>query len=248
MSKVIVISTSLRAKSNSDILTDHCSAAESQIRERQTERIQRKMKHISLERLWNKGRKIGVILFVLVMLVSVTACGQTETTKESPAGSQETAPVTITASEDAETVNAAGEVTTESEVSEKEIVQDNEPEQEADTMILKINGEPVSVEWEDNESVEALMDLVSKEPLSIRMSMYGGFEQVGSIGMSLPRNDVQTTTEAGDIVLYSGDQIVIFYGSNSWAYTRLGRITDKNVDELAKMLGKEDVTISIDSE
>ena len=206
------------------------------------------MKHISLEGLWNKGRIISVILFVFVMLVSLTACGQTETTKESPAESQETEPVTITASEDAETVNEAGEVTTESEAGETEIVQDNEPEQEADTMVLTINGEVVSVEWEDNESVEALMDLVSKEPLSIRMSMYGGVEQVGSIGTSLPRNDVQTTTEAGDIVLYSGDQIVVFYGSNSWAYTRLGRITDKNVDELAEMLGKEDVTISVDSE
>ena len=206
------------------------------------------MKHISLEELWNKGRKIGVILFVLVMLVSVTACGQTETTKESQAGSQEKEPVTLTASEDTETVNEAGEVTTESEAGETEIVQDNEPEQEAETMVLAINGEVVSVEWEDNESVEALMDLVSKEPLSIQMSMYGGFEQVGSIGTSLPRNDIQTTTEAGDIVLYSGDQIVVFYGSNSWAYTRLGRITDKNEDELAKMLGKEDVTISIDSE
>ena len=147
-----------------------------------------------------------------------------------------------------EAVNEVGEVTTESEAGETEMVQDNEPEQEADTMILKINGETVSVEWEDNESVEALMDLVSKEPLSIRMSMYGGFEQVGSIGTSLPQNDVQITTEAGDIVLYSGDQIVVFYDSNSWAYTRLGRITDKNEDELAKMLGKEDVTISIDSE
>ena len=206
------------------------------------------MKHISLEGLWNKGRKIGVIFFVLVMLVSVTACGQTETTKESQAGSQETEPVTITASEDAETVNEAGEVMTESEVSEKEIVQDNEPEQEADMMILKINGETVSVEWEDNESVEALMDLVSKEPLSIRMSMYGGFEQVGSIGTSLPRNDVQTTTEAGDIVLYSGDQIVVFYGSNSWAYTRLGKVTDKSKKEMADLLGNGDVTITISVE
>lgn len=206
------------------------------------------MKHISLEGLWNKGRKIGVILFVLVMLVSVTACGQTETTKESQAESQETEPVTITASEDAETVNEAGEVTTESEVSEKEIVQDNEPEQEADTMMLKINGETVSVEWEDNESVEALMDLVSKEPLSIRMSMYGGFEQVGSIGTSLPRNDIQTTTDAGDIVLYSGNQIVVFYGSNSWAYTRLGKVTDKSKAEMLEILGNGDVMITISME
>ncbi|MBP5239879.1 MAG: hypothetical protein J6Z15_04770, partial [Oscillospiraceae bacterium] len=90
-----------------------------------------------------------------------------------------------------------------------------------------------------------LRALTEKEPLTIRMSMYGGFEQVGSIGQSLPRNDVQTTTGAGDIVLYSGSQIVVFYGSNSWAYTRLGRISDKTADELAALLGNGDVTITI---
>ncbi len=78
------------------------------------------------------------------------------------------------------------------------------------------------------------------------MSMYGGFEQVGSIGQSLPRNDVQTTTNAGDIVLYSGNQMVVFYGSNSWAYTRLGHIMDKNVAELKELLGNGDVTITIE--
>ena len=77
------------------------------------------------------------------------------------------------------------------------------------------------------------------------MSMYGSFEQVGSIGTSLPRNDVQTTTEAGDIVLYSGNQIVIFYGSNSWAYTGLGKVTDKSESEMAELLGKGNVTITI---
>ena len=78
------------------------------------------------------------------------------------------------------------------------------------------------------------------------MSMYGGFEQVGSLGQSLPRNDVQTTTSAGDIVLYSGNQIVVFYGSNSWAYTRLGRISDKTAEELTALLGNGDVTITIE--
>ncbi len=172
------------------------------------------MKHISLERRWNNGKKMGVILFALVMLVFVTACGQTETT-------------------------------TESEVVETENVQGHEPEQEVETVVLAINGETVSVEWEDNESVDALMDLISTEPLSIQMSMYGGFEQVGSIGTSLPRNDVQTTTEAGDIVLYSGNQIVVFYGSNSWAYTRLGKVTDKSKAEMMELLGKSNVNITI---
>ena len=115
-------------------------------------------------------------------------------------------------------------------------------------MVLMINGVAVSVEWEDNESVEALKNLVSSEPLSIQMSMYGGFEQVGSIGTNLPRNDVQTTTDAGDIVLYSGNQIVVFYGSNSWTYTRLGKVTDKSKDEMMELLGNGDVTITVSME
>ena len=206
------------------------------------------MKHTSLERLWNKERKIGILLLVFVMLVSITACGQTETARESPAGSQETESVTVTASEKMETVNEVSGVTVESEIGETETVQRKEPEQEADTMVLAINGEVVSVEWEDNESVEALKGLVLSEPLSIQMSMYGGFEQVGSIGTSLPRNDVQTTTEAGDIVLYSGNQIVVFYGSNSWAYTRLGKVTDKSKAEITELLGNGDVIITISME
>lgn len=115
----------------------------------------------------------------------------------------------------------------------------------ASDMKMTIGDTEVSVEWEANESVEALMELAGNEPLTIQMSMYGGFEQVGSIGTSLPRNDKQTTTNAGDIVLYSGDQIVVFYGSNSWAYTRLGHITDKSAQEMADLLGNGDVTITI---
>ena len=78
-------------------------------------------------------------------------------------------------------------------------------------------------------------------------SMYGGFEQVGSIGQSIPRNDTQTAAKAGDIVLYSGNQIVVFYGSNSWAYTRLGRITDKTEQELTEMLGNRNVVLRFET-
>ena len=100
---------------------------------------------------------------------------------------------------------------------------------------MTIGETPVDVEWEDNGSVEALKELCQEGPLTIRMSMYGGFEQVGSIGQSLPRDDSQTTTQAGDIVLYSGDQIVVFYGSNSWAYTRLGHV-DLEQDEMEALM------------
>ena len=109
-------------------------------------------------------------------------------------------------------------------------------------MILVIDGEEYSVEWEENESVEALKELC---PLTVKMSMYGGFEQVGSLGESLPRNDEQITTGYGDIVLYSGNQIVVFYGSNSWAYTRLGHI-DMTQEELTELLGNGDVEITLE--
>ena len=110
---------------------------------------------------------------------------------------------------------------------------------------LLIGETAVTVDWEDNESVAALMQLALTSPLTIQMSMYGGFEQVGSIGQSLPRDDGQMTTEAGDIVLYSGNQIVVFYGSNSWAYTKLGHISDKSAQEMADLLGNGDVTLTI---
>ena len=110
---------------------------------------------------------------------------------------------------------------------------------------LTIGDTEVEVAWEDNGSVEALTELVSGRPLTVELSMYGGFEQVGSLGEDLPRDDVPTVTDAGDIVLYSGDQIVIFYGSNSWDYTRLGRITDKTPSEMAELLGNGDVTITL---
>ena len=77
------------------------------------------------------------------------------------------------------------------------------------------------------------------------MSMYGGFEQVGAIGRRLPSQDVQTSTSSGDIVLYSGNQLVVFYGSNSWAYTRLGRIIDKTPEEMRELLGNGDVTVTL---
>ena len=117
--------------------------------------------------------------------------------------------------------------------------------QEGDNDMQMMIGEtPVTVAWENNESVEALKTL-AEEGLTIDMSMYGGFEQVGSIGQSLPRDDQQTTTASGDIVLYSGNQLVVFYGSNSWAYTRLGHITDQTPEQMKALLGNEDVTMTL---
>ena len=118
------------------------------------------------------------------------------------------------------------------------------PPTEETEMILRIDGTQVPVTWEDNESVQALFALA---PLTIEMSMYGGFEQVGPIGSSLPRDDRQTTTAPGDLVLYSGNQLVVFYGTNSWAYTRLGHV-DLTKAELSALLSEHDATITLEAE
>ena len=108
-------------------------------------------------------------------------------------------------------------------------------------MTLSIDGKEMPVTWEDNASVNELKEIC---PLKVNMSMYGGFEQVGSIGQSISRDDKQIITEFGDIVLYSGNQIVVFYGSNSWAYTKLGHI-DLSEEELTQLLGNGDVVLEI---
>lgn len=111
------------------------------------------------------------------------------------------------------------------------------------SLTMKIGDREVDVAWEDNDSVKELKNLASSG-LTIEMSMYGGFEQVGPLGRSIARDDKQTTTAPGDIVLYSGDSIVLFYGSNSWSYTRLGKI-NMTENELEEMLGNGDVTVTL---
>lgn len=121
---------------------------------------------------------------------------------------------------------------------------DVQEEEDAEMMRLYIDGNEVPVTWLDNASVEELMGMAREKDLRIEMSMYGGFEQVGPVGRSVTRNDSQTKTQYGDIVLYSGNQIVIFYGSNSWAYTRLGHV-DLSEKELQELLGDHDVILTL---
>jgi len=111
------------------------------------------------------------------------------------------------------------------------------------TLSLKNGNTEVNVNWLDNDSVTALKKL-SKDGLTIEMHMYGGFEQVGSLGTSITSADARITTTPGDIVLYTSNQIVIFYDSNTWAYTKLGHIK-LSKSELTDLLGDGDVTITI---
>ncbi len=110
-------------------------------------------------------------------------------------------------------------------------------------MTVTVNGKTFSATLEDNDAANALASMLEEGPLTLNLADYGGFEKVGSLGTGLPASDSQTITKSGDIVLYNGDQIVIFYGSNSWSYTRLGRIDDLN--GWVEALGSGDVSVTL---
>lgn len=203
--------------------------------------------------------------FSLIILVSVVLAATACSTQQSTASVAATVQTTETSTAPEVTTTAIAQITTStiemsemttenttateiSETSETtaQTEETNTITETAKSMTLKIGEREVQVSWEDNDSVEDLKKLAASG-LTIKMSMYGGFEQVGPIGQSIARDDEQTTTAPGDIVLYSGDQIVVFYGSNSWAYTRLGKI-NMSEDELTELLGNGDVTITLSVE
>ena len=204
-----------------------------------------------------KIKGIAANVLITVMTVFLLGCGnsKTGTASSADAASKEMSTSALTGEQQDEGVKMEEEAqpSVEQETESEEMTGSDSGEQTTEEtpekmLQLKIADTVVEVAWEDNESVEELRKLCGEEPLTIQMSMYGGFEQVGEIGTTLPRNDVQTTTEAGDIVLYSGDRIVVFYGGNSWAYTRLGHITDQDEEGMTQLLGNGDVTVTVSME
>ncbi|MBR2742268.1 MAG: hypothetical protein IKD89_01620 [Clostridia bacterium] len=203
------------------------------------------MKHTGLASRW---RKQVTVCIAFLLLFTLFGCAKTEATEAVSAAVNDSLG---TVAEDTalpeKTESTESQMNITSEPGSQPIPKTEDTPVKTD-LILKIDGQEVYVAWEDNESVTALREFAEEAPIAIQMSMYGGFEQVGPIGTSLPRDDVQTTTEAGDIMLYSGNQIVVFYGSNSWAYTRLGRIDGLNSSELTSLLGNGAVELIISVE
>ena len=122
---------------------------------------------------------------------------------------------------------------------------ENNDDMENNTIRLTVNGTSFTATLIENPSTNALKERLAQGSISIRMNDYGNMEKVGSLGFSLPRNDSQTTTGPGDLVLYQGNSLVIFYGSNSWSYTRLGRVDGVSTrEEMLDLLGGTgDVTV-----
>ena len=139
------------------------------------------------------------------------------------------------------------------EIKEQEQEQPQQQEEDetkmTDKIQLTISGTTLPVIIEDNVATRALVAALRDGAITYTARDYGGFEKVGALGRSLPTSDTDITTQAGDVILYNGDNIVLFYGSNSWSYTRLGKIQYKSLDELKSFLkaggGNISVTLSL---
>ena len=138
--------------------------------------------------------------------------------------------------------NDKKEINNNTEISNNTIT-DNKVDEIMNTAYIKINNSVLSIELEDNSATKELKEKLKKGDIVINAREYGGFEKVGDLGFSLPREDTNITTSAGDIVLYQGNQISLFYNSNSWSYTKLGKIQNVSSSELKDILGNGDVTI-----
>ncbi len=115
-------------------------------------------------------------------------------------------------------------------------------------VLLKVGENSMTATLTGNEATRELAKLLEQGDITIRMSDYGGFEKVGALPQSLPTSNTQITTVPGDIMLYQGNQMVIFYGSNSWSYTRLGKIDGATVSNLRQFLGNADITLTLSLE
>lgn len=163
------------------------------------------------------------ILYLLLAVLGLSGCGN----RSSPADS---APP------------PSQSVISEQESSQS---QDNSSSQEEPMLKITVGDQELLATFAENSSAEAFRDLLAQGPVTMSMDDYGGFEKVGSLGTTLTRNDTRITTQPGDVILYQGNQITIYYGTNTWNFTRLAKIND-STDLQAKLgTGTVQVTFSL---
>ena len=136
---------------------------------------------------------------------------------------------------------------TTNNMKENDVTNNNESsgELKVSEIIIEVNGKKLTVSLEDNSSTIALVEKLKNQDITVEAHDYGNFEKVGELGFSLPRNDTQITTKAGDLILYQGNQLSLYYDVNSWNFTKLGEIKNTSTKELKELLGSGDVKLTL---
>ena len=136
---------------------------------------------------------------------------------------------------------------TTNNMKENDVTNNNESsgELKVSEIIIEVNSKKLTVSLEDNSSTIALVEKLKEQDIVVEAHDYGNFEKVGELGFSLPRNDTQITTKAGDLILYQGNQLSLYYDVNSWNFTKLGEIKNTSTKELKELLGSGDVKLTL---
>lgn len=172
------------------------------------------------------------------------ACGSRPEESTGESLQTESAVSSGSADEEAQGQDSGTEAGTGNGIESEDARETKTVDSEGDMMKITAGDHTFTAVLADNSSVSALKEMLAEQPLTIDMSDYASMEKVGAIGSSLPRNDEQISTGAGDIILYQGNSLVIYYDANSWNFTRIGKIEDVTREELLEALGTGDVTVT----
>ena len=112
-------------------------------------------------------------------------------------------------------------------------------------MYITIDGRTEAVTLTNNSATQALVAKLQEASVTVTLNSSGGFEIWGALGFSLPTSNEQINAQPGDIVLYNGSNICMFYGTNSWNYTLLGKIDGLSESELRTFLKSGESNISV---
>ena len=195
----------------------------------------------------NRKKIFSVILTLILLLVCVSACqaaNPPQTANQEPASEQARSETGMKAESQSPTDNSqtVSEAIRPEESSGQSAGTDETLD--GDTMIYAhIGNNTLRIRPESNSSAEAFVELLQSGDITVDMHDYGGFEKVGPLGTVLPTNDERITTKPGDVILYQGNQITIYYDTNTWSFTRLGKVQGMSPEEIRAVLGDGDPTV-----
>ena len=203
-----------------------------------------------------KMKKLIAILLCAIALTAVTACGgqssaPTEATvgatDQTVAGTEAETKAAVTKA--TETVAAPTSETSAPEsqrvVTQTEAAVDIPTEGDSEPiLVIETGGRVFYADFEDNSSAEALKENLKGGSITLSMRDYGGFEKVGDLPFSLVTNDEEITTSAGDVILYQGSQLTIYYDVNTWNFTRVAKIRGAD-SSLKEQLGEGDINVTL---
>ena len=180
-------------------------------------------------------KKLSYIVILFTVLFTVTACGNSEEELNPNRETEISANEAIQTNSDSEDVIEPEEITETEEAAEMK-------------MKIQIGDNVFTATLAENSSVEALLELMADGSLTLSMSDYANMEKGADLGVTLPQNNEQMNTQAGDIILYQGRTFVIYYDTNSWSLTPIGKIDNVDTEELRAALGTGDVTVTLSLE